>query len=367
MNYLKNKKVLAGIGIGILVIVGIIVAVVAFGKKEEPKKVVETTTPEVTTVEETTIEPEDPHKGKVQSYLTGEYIDKKQAKKRPIAVMINNIQDAIPQSGISSAKVIYEAPVEGGITRMMAIFDEYEDLKRIGSIRSCRLYYPKFANEWNAIYVHFGQSKYALDFLRSGKVNTVSALTREASFYRESGKVAPHNLYATGAKLKEGIKALGYETKYDSDYDGHFAFAQEEEPVTLEDGKKANSVQMGYLINHPWFEYNKEKGQYYRFQYGGKHIDDLTNKQLHFSNIIIQFVDATLYPDNKSLNMTLTGSGSGWYITAGRAEKITWKKNKDLGQTSYYDASGEKIILNQGKTYIGIVQNEYSDNVKISK
>jgi hypothetical protein len=250
---------------------------------------------------------------------------------------------------------------------MMAIFAEYEDLKNIGSIRSCRLYYPKFANEWNAIYVHYGQSKYALDFLKSGKVDTVSALNREASFYRQSGKVAPHNLYATGAKLKEGIKALGYETKHGSHYKGHFTFADDDRKVSLENGKKAKKVQIGYLINHPWFEYNKKDGQYYRFQYGGKHIDEATGKQLHFSNIIIQFVDATLYPDNKSLNMTLTGSGSGWYITNGKAEKINWKKTKDLGQTVYTDKDGKDIVLNQGKTFICVVQNEYSDNVVIGK
>lgn len=363
-KYLTKKTV--GISIAVVVFIAAIITVVALTGNKTSEKEVEGTTKEVA-AEETTTEAVNPYEGMVQSYLTGEYVSKKQAKKRPIAVMINNIQDAIPQSGISKAKVIYEAPVEGGITRMMAIFDEYEDLKRIGSIRSCRLYYPKFANEWDAIYVHYGQSKYALDFLKSGKVDTVSALNREASFYRESGKVAPHNLYATGAKIKEGIKALGYETKHGSDYKGHFTFAEGEEKVSFEKGKSAKKVEIGYHINHPWFEYNEKNGEYYRFQYGGKHIDELNNKQLHFSNIIIQFVDASLYPDNKSLNITLTGSGSGWYITNGQAQKITWKKDKDLGQTVYKDKSGKEIVLNQGKTFICIVQNEYKNNVVISK
>ena len=83
-------------------------------------------------------------------------------------------------------------------------------------------------------------------------------------------------------------------------------------------------------------------------------------------NIIIQFVDSTLYPDNKSLNITLNGSGKGWFITNGKAEKITWKKDKQMsGQTKYFDETGKEIVLNTGKTWVQIVQNEYADNVVI--
>ena len=84
-------------------------------------------------------------------------------------------------------------------------------------------------------------------------------------------------------------------------------------------------------------------------------------------NILIQFVNATLYPDGKSLNMTLTGSGNGWFITNGKAERITWKKDQKKGRTTYLDKSGKEIVLNQGKTWICMVQNEYSNDVKISK
>ncbi len=357
------KKKMVQRGIAILTLICMVGGMTGCGCSkniEEPKN-------PTTALQTTAAETADSHQGEKISYLTGEYVPEKQAQSRPIAVMINNIENAIPQSGISSAQIIYEAPVEGAITRMMAVFDRYENLKRIGSIRSCRLYYPKFANEWNAIYVHFGQSKYALDFLRSGAVDTVSSLNHEASFYRESGKVAPHNLYATGSALQSGIKAMEYKTKYDKKYSGHMQFAKPGETVTLAKGRAAGKVEIGYQINRPWFEYNAKGGQYYRFQYGGKHIDDLNNKQLHCSNIVIQCVNATLYPDGKSLNMTLTGSGSGWFITKGKAQKITWKKDSDLGQTKYLNQDGEEITLNTGKTWFCIVQNEYADNITFSK
>lgn len=362
-KFLTKKNIIIAVS-SVVVLAAAIAGVIVFAQKEDKPE--PTTEAVLTTAEPTTVEPTT-EKPKTRSYLTGEYVSKKQAEKRPVAVMINNIVNAIPQSGISNAEVIYEAPVEGSITRMMAIFDDYEDLSRIGSIRSCRIYYPKFANQWDAIYVHFGQSKYALDFLRSGKMDTLSALNHEASFYRESGKVAPHNLYAKGEKIASGIKALKYKTTHDSDYNGYLQFADPEDKISLKGGKTANKVELGYRINHPWFEFNESDGQYYRYQYGGKHIDDLNNEQLHCSNIIIQFVDATLFPDGKSLNMTLTGSGKGYFITNGKAEKITWKKDSDMGQTKYFDKNGDEITLNTGKSWVCVVQNEYASDVKISK
>ena len=138
-----GKGSLIGAGAGVtLLIIAIVACIMIFGGEKEIKEVETTkkveTTVEPTTVEETT---KDPYAGKVQSPLTGKYISKKQAKRRPVALMYNNIINAIPHSGISNADVIYEVPVEGAITRLMGIFDNYDKLKKMGSVRSCRIYY----------------------------------------------------------------------------------------------------------------------------------------------------------------------------------------------------------------------------------
>ena len=118
------------------------------GKDTAPKK-------DTSAKKETTTKKDDNHDNDAKSPLTGEWIDAELAGKRPVAVMISNIKDALPQYGTKAADVIYECPVEGGITRMMAIYQDYSGLERIGSVRSCRLYFPKIANEFEAIYVHF--------------------------------------------------------------------------------------------------------------------------------------------------------------------------------------------------------------------
>ena len=153
------------------------------GKKEgpaEPEPAVEeetpTPTPEETPTPEATPEGQ---KGDARSYLTGEPIDGELAKKRPIAIMIGNTSDALPQYGISAADVIYEVPVEGSYTRLMAIFQDYSGLEKIGSVRSCRHYFIYFAKEFDAIYAHYGHAVYAEPVLGREDVHNLSGMDSE--------------------------------------------------------------------------------------------------------------------------------------------------------------------------------------------
>ncbi len=103
--------------------------------------------------------------GKVRSYLTGQWVDEQAGNRRPIATMMSNDKESLPQYGINRAGVVYEANVEGVMNRYMSIIEEYDDLERIGSTRSCRTYYTYFAREFDAIYSHFGQSTFAVPYL----------------------------------------------------------------------------------------------------------------------------------------------------------------------------------------------------------
>ena len=69
----------------------------------------------------------------VKSYLTGENVPESIGRRRPVAVMMGNNSVGAPQSGIGHAGVVYEAPVEGNITRLMGILEDYDELERIGS------------------------------------------------------------------------------------------------------------------------------------------------------------------------------------------------------------------------------------------
>lgn len=344
------------------------------GKQEAATPVVEeiTTTPvqteapTTTAVQETETETttEESREGQVKSRLTGEWVDEEIGNRRPVAVMFNNIIDAVPQSGIEKAGVVYEAPVEGALTRLMGVIEDYDDLDKIGSVRSCRLYYIYFAKEFDAIYTHFGQAVYALSLLESDKVDNLNGLQLDGDcFYRTSDRVAPHNAYIDADGIRRGIERFGYRTDYEEDFERHYKFNEDKDnEIVLTGGQTANKVTPGYAINKPWFEYNEDDGLYYRFQYGEEQIDEATGNQLAYKNIIMQVVDYYDYGDGY-LYITTNGSGSGKYITNGKAIDITWRKDEEFGVTRYYDAKGEEITLNTGKTWVCIIQDDREDKI----
>ena len=290
--------------------------------------------------------------GKIRSYLTGEMVDVAKANRRPLAIMMSNDKEALPQYGINRAGVVYEAPVEGTMNRYMAIMEDYDDLDRIGSVRSCRTYYTYFAKEFDAIYAHFGQSTFAVPYLKNvDNINGVEGVGGNA-LYRSSDKKQPHNAYASADKIKNTIEKLGYRTEYDESYNGHFQFARGNEQI-IPDGEDAYKVVPGYSYNEPWFEYNEDDGLYYRYQYGGPHKGN--EGQIAVKNILIQYCEWGHYATTDYLNFNLNTSHEGFYISNGKAQFVTWEKDGEFGQTRYYGEDGKEITLNKGKTWVCVI------------
>lgn len=320
--------------------------------------------PATEAVTEEPTEVTDPHEGKEVSLLTGEWVSRKQATKRPVALMVENTSICQPQYGVSKAGVIYECPVEGGITRMMALFENYNGMDKMGNTRSCRNYYVYFAKEFDAIYMHCGESHFAKDLLSSGFVDDIDGITGKAApyFTRDSSRKAPHNLYTSSDQIKAALKAYGFSEKYDEDQTSHYQFASEEEPETLDSGADAGYVKLYFSNNKPWFEYNEEDGLYYRYQFGDKQIDANNNKQLKVKNIIIQNCDWYLWEEKTGyLYIDYLSGGSGKYITNGKCIDITWSRKSESAKTRYYDSEGNEIVLNPGKTWVAICQDSYAD------
>lgn len=311
--------------------------------------------------------------GQIHSYLTGKLTDANVALKRPMAIMINNIINALPQAGLSQAAVIYEAPVEGEITRLMAIFEDVSGMDKIGPVRSCRDYYIDFALEFDAIYTHFGQAVYAYDLLNSDMVNNISGLQyQEAAgeingyagediFFRTDDRPAPHNCYTSGEQLATAIERKEYSMELDNDYTGHFKFAADGETVTYTDGTATHIVPHLYT-NYPTFDYDESTQKYMRSQYpersaGAAQIDELTGEQIGVDNLIIQYCQIQPYDDNGYLNVNTNSGGEAILFTKGTYQKATWEKATDWGPAKYYDAQGNEIAVNQGSTWVCIVQD----------
>ncbi|MBR5337339.1 MAG: DUF3048 domain-containing protein [Lachnospiraceae bacterium] len=318
------------------------------------------------------------HSGEVRSFLSGEWVSKDIGSKRPAAVMITNQPEAAQPSGLSYAKIVYEAPAEGNYsTRLMGLFENYEGIPKIGSVRSCRNAYVYFALEHDAIYVHAGQSMPALELVSSDFVDNISTMDKGFNevFFQTSDLAAPHNTFTSGAGILAGANSRGYSLDHSTEYKGPFKFNENDnEKITLTEGVAANYVYPGYSICNPYFVYNKDDGKYYRFQYKKgqlqQHMDLETNQQLNVDNIIFQYCDFSKYlwegEETLYWDIGLKGSGKGTYITGGKAVDITWKKTSEFGTTHYYDAKGKELTINRGKTWVCLINNDNAGAAIIS-
>lgn len=362
----------------VFLLMSIITLLGACGKKEAETKVSEVSKAEVVEVEkiedkkEEPVEEvkEEPKKEEVRSLITGEVMKEELKGKRPYAFMFNNIKFAYPQTESSKAGILYEILAEGGITRLMGIFDEMSGDK-IGSVRSARHYYVDFAKEFDAYFIHFGQTKYAIEEMKKLNMDTLSGLSSESSmvFYRDNSIKPPHNAFATAKGIEKAIKSKKYRTELKEGIASHFNFSYEEEVKLEKDAFEATHVTVpfsGYMT--PYFTY--KDGKYTRYAFGVKHIDKGNNKALTFKNIFIQFVNEYNIDKNGYQTMDLIGfSGEAYYITNGKGIKVYWKKPDAEAKTKfYYDKEHkEEVLVNVGKTYYAVLPTTVKEKVTLKK
>lgn len=388
-----KKKVL------MLVVMGIISSLVLAGcggkdeSQADPEKIVEevvVATPEPT--EEPTPTPEgfpiieerEVVNGKMQSYLTGEWKDEKVTTRRPIAVMIPNNAPALPQYGVSKASIIYEAPVEGRITRLMAVFEDFDDLDRIGPIRSSRDYFVYIAMGYEAVYCNWGLAvPYVEELLARDTVQNISAavvgIHNPAHEAYDRVTRPGYKEEFTGYLFIDGmLKAadrLGYDWEYDDAYVPPFTFAAEGVVAqdNYEDAATATMIypggqsgnKGGYGAYKPYFEYNESDNLYYRYQDGKKQVDEIDSSQLTVSNVVFQYCHGEVRDDHDYLAFGVHGEGEAIVFTGGKVIKGTWKRyDGDATPAKFFDEDGEEIIFNQGKTWICNIWEEYSEFVE---
>jgi hypothetical protein len=307
----------------------------------------------------------DPHKGQSINPLTGLYISEKVATRRPIGVMINNLKKALPQSGISQADIIYETLVEGGICRLFAIYQDFNATK-IGPIRSARHYYLDFAFDHDAIYAHYGrspQADLAFSNWNSPNIDGLSYLDDIMCFV-DPNRTKPHNRYTSYSGLIAAINSTGYRT--DIKINNKFNFSDKD--YRPKNGTKSIKVTLPFShYQTSWFEYNDKDKLYYRFQFNDTHIDKETGEQLKYKNVIIQYANIWVIPNDSEgrLDMNLISKGNGLYVTNGVYIPITWEKTSHYNPTKYYLEDGTKLKINKGKTWISVFPLARKDKILI--
>ncbi|MBI4319817.1 MAG: DUF3048 domain-containing protein [Chloroflexi bacterium] len=264
---------------------------------------------------------------------------------RPVAVMIDNHPDARPHSGLTEADVVYEAVVEAGITRFMAIFGR-TDAKVVGPVRSARHYFIYWASEYGAIYLHAGSSPQGYDAARSIALPRLDFTYGEGVYWRINNRSAPHNLYTDTGRSRQ-LAADG----------NHGSLG----PVAYKSDAPAPTLS-AITITHPdgyrvSYEYRSSDNSFLRQMARRPHIDVLDGVQYHPKNVVVQFVRAWRIPgdDAGRMDMELVGAGPAYFFRDGIATEGSWIKEGLTAATRFLDGEGAPVLLNVGQTWIQVV------------
>lgn len=279
------------------------------------------------------------------------------SKTRPYAVMINNNHAAWPQCGLQDAYLVYEIIAEGGISRMMALYKDVYPTK-IGSVRSARHYFIDYAEENDAVFIHWGGSPQAYSRINQG-INDLDGIALEGSvFFRDKSlnRDYEHTGFVNLEKAKEYAENKGYTRDTEKDLLLNYS-AEEIDLSSNTQAKAASSIILKYSDYHTTsYKYDEENKVYKRSMSGKANVDLETGEQYTAKNIIVYNVrNYTLGGQNKGRQeLENVGSGKGYYISNGYSVPITWEKTSHSGQTVYKYENGEEIIVNDGNTFIQI-------------
>ena len=273
---------------------------------------------------------------------------------RPIAVMIDNHSDAWPQAGLNKAYMVYEIIVEGGETRLMALF-KGQDVDKIGPVRSSRHYFLDYAMENDAIYAHYDWSPQAESDIGSYGINNINGLIESSStFWRVKDKAAPHNAVTSTEALLKVAETRKYRTT--SDEKSVLNYTTDE--VELEDGEDAITVTIPHSqLQTVKYQYDEDTKTYKRFARGKAQTDWDTKDPVTTKNIIIEFCDSYTLNDSENKGrqgLYNIGTFDGYYITNGKAIKIECTKSSRSEKTVYKDLDGNEIKVNDGNTFVNI-------------
>ncbi len=312
----------------------------------------------------------------VRRNLDGEYVKSGEENLYPIAVIIENLVEARPQSGLSRASLVFEAETEGNITRFLAFFDGGANIEKIGPVRSARPYFIDWTREFSALFVHCGGSPQALAQIANEDIFNINEFYQGDFFWREKRRPAPHNIFTSSENLKKYLKLNKAE-------EGRFLPWQFKDNASWAERPEKSEIAVNFPLPDymvKW-EYDKENNNYTRYMAGRIH-KDANGEEIKAKNVVIEYVGARVIDEELRLKMEHIDSGQAIVCLDGRCEKGEWRKRTSEARTRFYKIikppldkgplrhsfseargeggfPGEEFKFNTGATWIEVVRPEY--------
>lgn len=285
-------------------------------------------------------------------------LDKDKANVRPVAIMVDNdsVAQTNTQSGISNADIVYETETEGGITRLMAVFQDISKVPQIGDVRSARYVYVDLAMGHNAIYVHSGK-----DVVFCGPhLNDLDNFEISYGYYGERIHYGSarnwQELFTTGETLIKGFTDKKWQTTQ-KNVSPWQTFAAEDKAVSLAGGV-ANKVTAAFNSSYiSYFTYDPATGKYIKTSSKCNNTDRNDGSSYEFENVFVLKTTMGYYDGNYRRDIALD-SGSGYYAVNGTYEEIKWKKGDSEDSLTFTRADGSPLTVSAGNSWVCFIKNE---------
>ena len=279
------------------------------------------------------------------------------AHRLPMAVMISDNTIDRPQSGMSSASIVYQAPMEGGEDRYMLVFQE-GTATDIGGVRSARPFFVPWAAEYKALYAHVGGDPKVLTQVLPANANNLYNMDElsggSCAYHRTSTRPAPHNDYTNTATLIGCAAKKGYPAAYQNLPARTFR-----DDTALAARPTSQVVSIPYHTNTVGYQFDPAIDSYLRLVDGKPQVDPAGNKQVYARDIVVMYQTVALDPQTdpgySRILLGNIGSGKATLFIEGTAIAATWKKTSNTALTRFYDASGNEIPFVRGEIFMQVV------------
>ncbi|MFH1620850.1 MAG: DUF3048 domain-containing protein [Patescibacteria group bacterium] len=290
--------------------------------------------------------------------LDGVLVAPEEARLQPYAVMVENHVDARPLSGPALANLVFEIPVEGGITRYLLVFDATTTVQTIGPVRSARPYFVDFADGLNAVYTHVGGSPEALEMISGlSSFRDLNEFFNGRFFWRSAKRTAPHNVFTSTDLLHEA--ALGKKWT-----DGHFRpwSYKDDDPFdsttsTNRGSENGPKLTYGGSYSVSW-TYDRETNSYKRTEGEKKQLDQ-DGSQVTAKNIVVLQTDGSVIDSEGRLKIRTTGRGKATLYRDGRSFEVSWFRASGE-HIKIESIDGKEADFNRGTTWVEVMLNTTS-------
>lgn len=285
--------------------------------------------------------------------LTGVETDPQAAKQPVTGVMIENSPNARPHTGIDSADIVFEAVVEGGITRFLALYQSNTP-RKLGPVRSLRPYFLDWVMGFDAPIAHVGGSAKALQLVKNRNAKDLDQFKHNGPYYRDGSRPAPHNMYSSMKDLRGLQKRLGYKKSQFK------KISRSEDTPANNPGAKKITVNYSTQQYQAQFRYQKNGNNYRRYLAGSPHTDTLTNQPITVKNVVVVRMPTT--KRGRYAVMETIGNGKAIVFKNGKAHKAKWRQKNYDKRIEVLKQNGKQMPLNRGDTWFAILPSGQSVN-----